>query len=165
MAKKEDKENKEMAALVKAIKTNTKKWADKYFQEDNVQSAKAKKLSKMLGEFTFGKTDKALLGKLLSEATGENIACETEENMEFRPIVAFVLTKLNTTDAKHSYETEKVLLSIGDGTAVSPEGVVSGFIPKKTSIMRPATESEIDSVPEKQLDKLAEEANIVFSAA
>ncbi len=158
MAKKDETET-----LLKAIKVHTGKWAKKYFEEKSKQSAKALKLSKLLGSLSNGKTDKGVLAQIISEVTGEEVALEADEDMEFRPITALVLTKLNTTDAKHSYETETVLISIGDGMAVSPTGTIGGMIPKKRSIMRPATEAEIDAIPKVQLDKLKEEVNIIIA--
>jgi len=158
MAKKD-----ETVLLIKAIKSNTEKWSKKYFEDKSKQSEKAKKLSKLLGEFVdLKKTDKATMAKVLSEISGEDVIVEADEDVEFRPITALVLTKLNTTDAKHNYETEKVLISIGDSTAVTPEGTVGGFIPKKRSIMRPATAAEIDSIPKSQLEKMMEEVNIIM---
>lgn len=156
---------KETEAIIRTVHKATSAWAKKYFEEDDKQSAKAKKLSKMLDSFSFGKTDKSNLAKLISEVTGEVVKIEEEEDLEHKPIVALVLTKLNTTDAKHNYETEKVLLSLGDGTAVSTEGVVGGMIPRKRSIMRPATKEEIDGITSKQIEKFAEEAHLIFSDA
>lgn len=158
MAKKDINE-----VLMKAIKSHTVKWGEKYFEVKEKQTAKAKKLSKLLGDLTHGKADKALLAKILSEVSGEDVVLEAEEDVEFHPITALVLTKLNTTDAKHSYETEKVLLAIGDGSAISPEGTVGGMIPKKRSIMRPATVEEIEKITTKQLEKLKEEVNILVT--
>ena len=156
---------KETEAIIKTVHKATQSWGKKYFDVDDKQSAKAKKLSKMLEAFSFGKTDKSHLAKLISEVSGENVTVESEEDIEHKPVVALVLTKLNTTDAKHNYETEKVLLSLGDGTAVSPEGVVGGMIPRKRSIMRPATKEEIEAISAKQIEKFAEEANLIFSEA
>lgn len=153
----------ELDVLVKAIKDHTGKWSKKYFEVKSQRTEKAVKLSKLLGELTGVKTDKVTLAKILSEVSGEDVVLEADEDMEFRPITAFVLTKLNTTDAKHSYETEKVLISIGDGSAVSHDGTVGGVIPKRRSIMRPATEAEIDSIPKIQLDKLKQEVNIIIA--
>lgn len=156
---------KETEAIIKTVHKATQSWEKKYFEENEKQSAKAKKLSKMLEAFSFGKTDKQNLAKLITEVTGESVQVEADEDLEHKPVVALVLTKLNTTDAKHTYETEKVLLSLGDGTAVCPEGKVGGMIPKKRSIMRPATKEEIDSITTKQIEKFAEEANLIFSEA
>lgn len=153
----------ELDVLVKAIKDHTYKWGKKYFEVKDSQSAKAKKLSKLLGDLSHGKSDKVVIAKMLSEISGEDVQLEADEDVEFRPITALVLTKLDTGANKHSYETERVLISIGDGTAVSPDGVVGGFIPKKRSIMRPATEAEIDAIPKTQLDKLKEEVNIIIA--
>lgn len=158
MAKKNEND-----VLIKAIKDHTNKWSKKYFEDKSKATEKAKKLSKLLGELTHGKTDKGVLAKILSEVSGEEITVEADEDVEFRPITALVLTKLNTTDAKHDYETERVLISIGDGTAVRPEGTVGAFIPKKRSIMRPATEEEIDAIPKAQIDKLKDEVNIIIA--
>ena len=152
----------ETERLVKAIKKHTTKWENKYFKEDETQSAKAKKLSKILDSLSFTKADKTGVAKLVSELSGEKVVLAEEEDIEFRPIVALVLTKLNTTDAKHGYETERVLLSIGDGTAISPEGTVGSYIPKKKDIMRPATAKEIDSISKEQLSKIREEVIISF---
>lgn len=154
-------EKKESAILIKAMKSRTVKWGEKYFQVDDKQSAKAKKLSKLLESFSFGKTDKTNLAKLISEITGESVVVETEDDMEFHPITALVLVKLNTTDFKHSYETEKVHISIGDGSLISPEGKVGGVVPKKRNGMRPATPEEIDAITDEALDKLKEEVNII----
>lgn len=153
----------EADVLIKAIKDHTTKWSKKFFEVKSKQTEKSAKLSKLCGELSHGKTDKATLAKILSELSGEDVVLEADEDMEFRPITALVLTKLNTTDAKHSYVTETVLLSLGDGTAISPDGVVGGFIPKKRSIMRPATEAEIDALPKAQIDKLKEEVNIIIA--
>lgn len=155
---------KEEEAIRKTIKKQTEAWAKKYFDTDDKQSAKAKKLSKMLEAFSFGKTDKKHFAELMSEVTGENVIVETDDDIKFRPITALVLTKLNTTDAKHNYHTEKVLISLGDGTAISDEGVVGGMIPARKAIMRPATAEEIDSITMKAIEKLEEEAQLVFAA-
>ena len=156
---------KETEAIIKTIHKQTEAWSKKYFEDDDTQTEKAKKLSKLLEAFSFGKTDKKQFAEVLSEVTGEKVIVETDDDVKFRPITALVLTKLNTTDAKHSYETEKVLISLGDGTAISPEGVVGGMIPARRAIMRPATKDEIDAIPKKQIDKLEEEAQLVFADA
>ncbi len=154
----------EVDVLLKAIKDHTVKWSKKYFEVKSKQTEKAVKLSKLLGSLVdLKKTDKATMAELVSVLSGEDVVIEAEEDVEFRPITALVLTKLNTTDAKHNYETEKVLISIGDGTAVTPEGTIGNFIPKKRSIMRPATEAEIDAMPKVQLEKLKEEVNIIIA--
>lgn len=154
-------EKKEGAVLIKAMKSRTAAWDKKYFQEDNKQSAKAKKLGKLLETFSFGKTDKANLAKLISEVTGESVVLETEDDMKFQPITCVVLTKLNTTDFKHTYETEKVHISIGDGSLISPEGKVGGIVPARRSGMRPATPEEIDKITDVAIEKLMEEVNII----
>ncbi len=157
MAKKD-----QTALLIKAIKSRTKKWESKFFKAKSEQTKKAKELSELLGGLSHGKTDKQALAKILSLATGEDVVLEAEEDVEFRPVTALVLTKLNTTDFKHNYETEQVLISIGDGSAISPNGVVGNFIPKKRNGMRPATEAEIDGLTKEAIAKLHEEANLVF---
>lgn len=158
-------EKKEEAILNKALKSRTVAWAKKYFEVEDKQSAKAKKLSKLLEGFSFGKTDKTNLAKLISEVTGENVVIETEDDIKFQPITALVLTKINTTDFKHTYETEKVLISIGDGTMISPEGKVGSMVPARRAGMRPATAEEIDGLTEAAIEKLKEEVNLVIGEA
>jgi len=158
MARKSERE-----ALVGAIHTRTQDWAELYFQKEEKQTPKSKELSKLLNEMGLGKTDKDKLSKLLSIVSGENVAVEGEDEMEFDPLVAMVLTKLNTTDFKHSYSTDTVILSLGDGTAMGEESGVGSSIPKKRSGMRPATKEEIDGLSDKFVKAFAKEANIVVA--
>ena len=104
----------ESERLLKSIKKHTGGWSKEYFANNEKQSVKAKRLSKLLNDLTLGKTDKSALAKIFSEVSGEIVEVEAEEDVELKPLVALVLTKLNTTDAKHNYATQKVIISVGD---------------------------------------------------
>lgn len=152
--------------LIKEIHARTEAWAEQYFKKDEKQTEKSKGMSKLLGEMSLGKTDKDKMAKLLSLVSGESVIIEGEDEIEFDPLVAIVLTKLNTTDFKHTYSTDKVILSLGDGVAMEDGATSPGsMIPKKLSGMRPATTKEIDELSEKFTKAFAKEANILVSIA
>lgn len=144
--------------LLASVVENTDEWQKEVYDVVEKMTKKGKALSKVLSEMTFGKEDKDRLATLLSEISGERVVIEKDEDIEFRALTALVLTKV----ADHNYETEKVIISLGDGTAIDHTGKVGGFIKPSRKIVRPATEDEIKSITEEQIKGLAKEVNLVF---
>src|ERR1035437_5747563 len=145
MAKAEVEEKKlsKHELIVRMIKETTSSWSDEMFAPEEKITEKAKLLTVGIEELSFAKGDKTKLANLIALITGENITLEKDDEFEFQPMVAIVLTKVDAKDAKHDYETNTVLVSIGDGTAVDTNGKVGSYIKPSRKIVRPATVDEI----------------------
>ena len=140
----------------------TSKWTkDEYAFEDK-RSEKAKKVSDLLSESSWGKSDKERLAEMLSLLSGEAVKVNSDEELEFAPLTALYVTKV-TEKHKHSYETNSVIIHVGDGVCVNPEGKTGSPIPPVRDILRPATDEEIKAIPEAQIKGLMKEIQIVFA--
>lgn len=157
MAKADKKDKTEL--ILKTIQDTTKDWAEDVFTPEGKKTDKAKALEVGLSILTLSATDKDTLAQLFSIATGETVKIEKDEDLEFRPMAAIVLTKAD----KHTYETGTVLVCIGDGTAVDPTGKVGSYIKPTRKIVRPATQEEIEKITPEQVKGLMKEVNIVFA--
>lgn len=147
--------------IIKNIRGMTKDWIDDVFAVEEKMSAKAKKLSKILSGLSHSVADKEVLAEVISELSGEDVRIEKDTDLELHPMVAIVLT--NTTEKdKHTYNTDTVLISLGDGTAVDESGKVGSLIPPTRRIVRPATEKEIDAIPEAQTKGLQKEVTLLL---
>ena len=150
-----------IAMIYNAIKENTKEWEDEVFTKEEKLSAKGKKLSKILDALTLSNADKDRMAELVSEVSGETVQLEKEGDLEFKPLTAIVLTKV-TDKHKHTYVTDTVLISLGDGTAIDENGKVGSHIPPSRQIVRCATDEEITKIPDVQIKGLMKEASIVI---
>lgn len=158
MTKKEKQE-----AVIDTIKDKTKEWEQEVYTNTEKMTEKAKSLSKTLTDMSLSVEDKDRLASLFSTITGENVKIEKENDLEFETLTALVLTKI-TDKFKHTYEIGKVVISLGDGTAIDENGKVGSHIPPNRSILRPATKDEMDSFPEAQIKGLMKEVSIAFSS-
>lgn len=145
-----------------AILENTAQWVADEFTVSTKQSEKGKKLSALLSALTVSKSDKEKLADMFTEISGEDVAVEKDEEFEFPALVAIVITKGPTDKDKHTYETERVILTTGDGAAIDHAGKPGSNVPPKRSFVRPATEKEMNDIPESQIKALMKEANIQF---
>ena len=145
--------------ILKTIVDTTQDWADEVFKNEGKQTEKAKTLSVGITELTLTGPDKDKLAELFSIVIGETIKVEKDEDLEFRPMAALVITKAD----KHTYETGVVVVSIGDGTAVDQHGKVGSYIKPSRKLVRPATPEEIAKIPAEQIKGLLKEVQIVFA--
>ncbi len=145
--------------LLRTITDTTAEWAEEVFTPEGKQTEKAKTLSVGLNELTLSGPDKDKLAQLFSIVSGEIVKIEKDEDLEFRPMAAVVLTKAD----KHNYETGVVVVAIGDGTAVDQHGKVGSYIKPSRKIVRPATAEEIKKITPEQLKGIMKEVNIVFA--
>lgn len=156
MAKKDKKE-----ALLEVIQENTREWEANDYERTDRRSEKAKQLSKVLTEMTLSDADKDRLAKLSSLMSGEEVIVEKENDLEFATLTALVITRVSEKH-KHTYETDSLVISIGDGTAVDQHGKLGSPIPPTREILRPATKDEIEKISDEQLKGLMKEVNIVM---
>ena len=145
--------------ILRTIGETTTTWAEDVFKPEEKATEKAKHLAIGIDSLSFTQGDKDKLAQLISLATGEKIMLEKDEDLEFSPMAAVVITK---TD-KHDYETGVVVVSIGDGTFVKPDGKVGGYIKPSRKLLRPATPEEVSKIPKEQLDGLLKEVKIVWA--
>ncbi len=145
--------------LLRTIGEATKNWADEVFKPEDKVTEKAKHLAIGIDSLSFTQGDKDKLAALISLATGESVRLEKDEDLEFSPVVAIVITK---TD-KHDYATGEVVVSIGDGTFVKPDGKIGGYLKPSRKLLRPATEEEVSKIPKEQLDGVMKEVKIVWA--
>ncbi len=158
MAKKD-----EAKIILGAVVENTAEWAKETYEVEEKMSAKGKKISDVVSSLSHGKEDKKRMAELCSLIAGETITIESDEELTFKPMIALMITKL-TDKHKHTYETNKVVISLGDGTAVDENGKVGSPIPPTRAILRPATEKECnDMITPAQIKGLQKEVNIVFA--
>ncbi len=148
-------------AILGAIKDNTKAWSDDVYAVVDKMTATGKKLSKILGDFSFSAADKDRMAELVSALSGETVAVEKEGDMEFAPLTALYITGL-TEKHKHTYTTGEVVICVGDGVAINAEGKVGSMIPPSRKILRPATDEEIAKISDVQIKGVMKETNIVI---
>ncbi len=145
--------------LLRTIGETTENWSNEVFKTEDKVTEKAKHLAIGIDSLSFTQGDKDKLAALISLATGESVRLEKDEDLEFSPMAAVVITK---TD-KHDYETGVVMVSIGDGTFVKPDGKVGGYVKPSRKLLRPATAEEITKISKEQLDGLMKEVKIVWA--
>lgn len=148
-------------AILGAIKDNTKAWTDDVYEVVDKMTAAGKKLSRILGEFSFSAADKDRMAELVSAISGEVVAVEKEGDLEFAPLTALVITGL-TEKHKHTYTTGEIVICVGEGVAVNQEGKMGSMIPPSRKILRPATEKEIEGITDVQIKGVMKETNIVI---
>lgn len=157
MAKKSVKEYNDI--MRETILEHTQEWEKDEYQTDVKPSAKAQELSKCVTEMSFSKEDKTRLAKTLSLITGEVVELEDGEDFKHGVPVGIVCIK---ADKSHNYTTGETLISIGDGTAVKPDGSVGNFIKPSRKIIRPATAEEVAAISDTQIKGLSEVVTIVI---
>lgn len=153
-AKKMDKH----ARIMEVIMDSTEEWATDEYAVDDKQTPLAKELSKHITEMSFANEDKKRFAKMFAALSKENVMVEEDEDIKLRVLTAIVCTKAD----KHNYETDMVLVNVGDGTCVDAKGNVGGYIKPSRKILRPATPEEIKTITAPQMKELLNVVNIVF---
>lgn len=149
--------------ILDTIKDTTRDWdKDNYTVEDK-QSEKAKKASKALSAMTISAADKDRFAEVVSVVLGEKVLVEKDEELDLSgALIAVVVTKAGTDKFKHGYETDKIVITTGDGFGLGSDNKVGNLLPPKREFVRPATDEEIEAIPEAQVKALQKEANIVI---